>query len=69
MPRQTWFVKYGEHRLGDTGGYVVTDNLGTRLSFRSKREAIAEAQLRNGWQVDGSERNYASQVSAATRRP
>lgn len=64
---QQWFVEYGETGRGDTGGYVVTDRQRTRLQFNRKPDAIAEAQLRNGWQVDGIEANYAAQAKAANR--
>jgi hypothetical protein len=61
---ERWSVQYGERRLGDTGRYAVVKGQ-ERKQFDSKTEAIAEAQRLNGWQVDGNERNYASQAAQA----
>jgi hypothetical protein len=61
-----WSVQYGEKRLGDTKGYAVVKGR-ERRSFDLKSQAIAEAQRLNGWQVDGNERNYASQAAQADR--
>lgn len=62
-----WTVQYGERRRGDTGRYAVVKGR-ERRQFDSKTEAIAEAQRLNGWQVDGNERNYASQAARADQK-
>lgn len=66
--RHRWSVEHGDRSRGDVGGYVVVKPGHPRRQFQSKTEAIAEAQLLNGWQVDGNERNYASQAAVADRR-
>lgn len=75
MDKAAWRVQYGETRLGDTGGHVVTRPFDERVQFNppgTKSDAIAEAQRRNGFEpVDGSEKTYSRQAreNDETHRP